>query len=230
MDKQLLLEQKKIKYSLGPYNKIKGDSQQIRITEGCPHNCPFCYEPKEFNVFDIPKIERNKVRISDMNLLCKREALDIIKTLGSIKVNKKVVYYELICGIDYRFLTQEIANELYKNRFINIRIAWDWTLKHQYKIKDSIEMLKKAGYKSNDIMIFMICNWDIPYKENCLKLDLLKVWNVKVSDCYYDNQIFPNVIPKGWTFEQNKEFRFKCRLHNQIVNFKIYPELLNHTT
>ena len=224
-EKQLLLGTNKLKYSYGPYNKIKGDSQQIRITEGCPHNCPYCYEPQEFKIFDIPKIERNKVRISDMNLLCKREALDIIKQLGNIKVNKKVVYYELICGIDYRFLTQEIANELYKNRFINIRIAsliLNWSFKVQ---SQAILMLIKAGYKSNDIMVFMICNWNISFKENCLKLDLLKVWNVKVHDAYYDNQIFPNVIPKEWTSEQNKEFRHKCRLHNQIVNFGIYPEL-----
>jgi hypothetical protein len=49
-----------------------------------------------------------------MNLLCHKEALDIIKFLGDQKVNNKVVYYELLCGIDYRFLTQEIANALKK--------------------------------------------------------------------------------------------------------------------
>ncbi|MCK5023291.1 MAG: hypothetical protein KAS04_03905, partial [Candidatus Aenigmarchaeota archaeon] len=74
-------------------------------------------------------------------------------------------------------------------------------------------------------MIFMICNWKIPFKENCQKLDLCKVWNVQVSDCCFDNQVFPNVIPIHWKTEELKEFRKKCRKHNQLVNFGIDPEL-----
>lgn len=88
-------------YSYGPYNKFNDAEQWIRITEGCPHNCPFCYEPTEIKVFAIPDIVRNKVKIMDMNLLCKKEALRIIKVLGHKRVNGKVVRYELICGIDH---------------------------------------------------------------------------------------------------------------------------------
>jgi len=212
-------------YSYGSYNKYDDKEQWIRITEGCPHNCPFCYEPTEIKIFEIPEIVRNDVKIMDMNLLCKPKALQIIKELGSKQVNKKVVYYELICGIDYRFLTQEIANELKKNRFKNIRIAWDWFLRDQYAIKDAVNKLLKAGYKRNDIMVFMICNWRIPYEMNCKKLDLCKVWNVKICDCYFDGQISPNIIPIYWTDKQNKTFRNKVRKHNQLVNFRIDPEV-----
>lgn len=223
--KQLRLAKPKVKYSYGAYNKFNKKEQWIRITEGCPHNHPYCYEPTEIKIFGIPEIVRNDVKIMDMNLLCKPESLDIIKELGSKRVNKKVVYYDLVCGIDYRFLTQEIANALKENRFINIRIAWDWFLRDQYAIRDSINKLIKAGYKNKDIMVFMICNWKIPFKMCCEKLDLCKVWNVKVADCYYDNQVFPNVIPLFWTDKQNKEFRKKVRKHNQLVNFKIDPEV-----
>jgi len=212
-------------YSLGSYNKYDKKEQWIRITEGCPHDCPFCYEPTEIKIFEIPEIVRNNVKIMDMNILCKSKALQIIKDLGKKRVNKKVVYYELICGIDYRFLTQEIANELKKNRFINIRIAWDWFYRDQYAIKDAINKLLKAKYKRNNIMIFMICNWKIPFKLNCKKLDLCKVWNVKVADCYYDGQTFPNVIPIYWTDQENKTFRKMVRKHNQLVNFKLDPEV-----
>lgn len=212
-------------YSYGPYNKYNENEQWIRITEGCPHNCPFCYEPQEIKVFGIPEIIRNNVKIMDMNLLCKKEALEIIEELGKKRVNGKVVYYELICGIDYRFLTQEIANALKQNRFIKPRIAWDWFLQDQYAIKDAIEKLVKAGYKRKEIMVFMICNWKIPFEVNCRKLDLCKVWNVKVADCYFDGQVFPNVIPIYWTDEQNKTFRKMVRKHNQLVNFGIDPEI-----
>ena len=212
-------------YSYGAYNKFDDKEQWIRITEGCPHNCPYCYEPQEIKIFGIPEIVRNNVKIMDMNLLCKPKALQIIKDFGKKRVNKKVVYYELICGIDYRFLTEEIANELKKNRFVNIRIAWDWFPRDQYAIKDAINKLVKAGYKNNDIMIFMICNWKIPFEMNCKKLDLCKVWNVKVADCYFDGQISPNIIPIYWNDEENKTFRKMVRKHNQLINFKIDPEV-----
>ncbi|TES91741.1 MAG: hypothetical protein E3J87_07160 [Candidatus Cloacimonadota bacterium] len=212
-------------YSYGPYNKFNDAEQWTRITEGCPHDCPYCHEPTEIKVFRIPDIVRNDVKIMDMNLLCKKEALEIIRELGSKRVGGKVVYYELICGIDYRFLTQEIADALKQNRFKRIRLAWDYFYKNQRKIKKAIDKLLKAGYKPNDLMVFMICNWRIPYQENLKKLDLCKVWNVKVCDCYFDGQVSPNIIPMFWTSKEIKDFRKKARKHNQLVNFKIDPEV-----
>lgn len=217
----------KVKYSYGPYNKSDKKEQWIRITEGCPHDCPFCYEPMELKVFRIPEIVRNKVKIMDMNLLCKYQALNIIKDLGTKRVNNKVVNYELICGIDFRFLNQAIANALKRNRFKRIRIAWDWTLKDQYMMKDSLKMLLKAGYRSDEIMVFMICNWKITYEENLKKLDFLKVWKVKACDCYYNNQTAPNIQPIDWTDKEIKSFRKKVREHNLLVRFGIFPNIKN---
>jgi len=224
---QTRLEQnQKVKYNLGSYNRFNDKEQWIRITEGCPHNCPFCYETQQIKIFDVPKIVRTNVKIMDMNLLCKKEALNIINSLPkAIGKYNNIVAYDLICGIDYRFITQEIAYALRKKGFKKIRIAWDWFMKDQYKIKDSINMLLKVGYQPNKIMIFMICNWKIPYEECCNKLDLCKVWNTQVADCYYDDQTFPNVIPINWSDKENKDFRSKCRKHNQLVNFRIDPEI-----
>ncbi len=233
---QRLATKQKAKYSYGAYNKSDPNEQWIRITEGCPHNCPYCYEPQEIKIFEIPEIIRNDVKIMDMNLLCKKEAIKIIQDLGEKKVNKKVIYYQLVCGIDYRFLTKEIAEALKQNRFARMRLAWDWTMKDQYKLKDAIRLLTDAGYNSKELMIFMICNWKISYEECCNKLDLLKIWKVKVADCYFDNQTFPNpkkparenqvsVIPLHWTSEQIMDFRKRCRKHNQLVNFEIDPKI-----
>lgn len=224
MTQTRLLTKTRVRYSYGAYNKFNDKEQWIRITEGCPNNCPYCYEPQEFKIFGIPEIVRNDVKIMDMNLLAKPEALDIIKELGKKRVNNKVVYYQMVCGIDYRFLTQEIANELKKSRIVKIRIAWDWFYSDQFKIKDAIDMILKAGYNRKDIMIFMICNWKIPYNENCKKLDLCKIWGVQVADCYYDNQI-KHIEPIYWDSNEIKDFRRKCRKHNQLVNFGIDPEL-----
>jgi hypothetical protein len=214
-----------VNYSYGPYNKFNEEEQWIRITEGCPHHHPYCYEPQEIKVFEIPHICRNKVKIMDMNLLCKPKALNIINELGNRWVNAKRVKYELICGVDYRFLTQKIADALKHNRFENIRIAWDWWYKNQYQIEKALDMLLKAGYKSDEITIFMICNWKIPYQENLKKLDLCKVWRVKVSDCYFDNQVSPDIKPIHWRPEEIKDFRRRVRLHNQLVRFGIDPNI-----
>lgn len=212
-----------MEYARGPYNKFNETEQWIRISEGCPNNCEFCRETKECGkepiFFPIPEIIRNKVKIMDMNLMYKPECIKILDELGSKRVNGKVVYYELICGIDWRFMTQEKADALKRNRFKNIRIAWDHSYKLSYKIKDCIDMLKKSGYKPRDMQMFIVCNWKIPYEENCLKLDTLKIWGVQVSDCYFDNQLSPNIKPIYWTEGQIKDFRKRCRNHNIMIRF-----------
>lgn len=173
----------------------------------------------------MPEIVRNWVLIYDMNLLCKSKALQIIEELGKVRVKGKVVKYELVCGIDYRFLTQEIANALKQSRFVNIRLAWDGSYSEQKKIKAAIDMLLKAGYRSKSIMVFMLCNYStVSYEENCLKLDLCKVWNVKACDCYFDGQVMPHVSSYHWSEKEIRSFRKKVRKHNQLVNFGIDPE------
>lgn len=223
---QKRLSKPEVKYSYGSYNKIKNNKQWIRITEGCPHNCPWCYEPQEQKVFDIPKIEKNDIGIMDMNMLCKPEALDILRSLPIN--NGKKIEYEFICGIDYRFLTKEIAEEMKKHHFKRIRLAWDWFYKDQMQIRDALKIFYSVGYKPEDLIIFMICNHpSISYDECLKKLDLCKVWNVKVADCYYDNQtkINKKFIPIGWTSKQAKDFRSKVRKHNQLVLFKVDPQI-----
>lgn len=238
---QTFLKDCKLKkpYSYGPYSKIKGDKQAIRITEGCVWNCPNCHEPTELKVFGIPTIERNEVLIFDMNLLCKAQALQIVKDLGQIRVNSKPVRYEFVCGLDYRFMTQELANALFESRCFEyvgfdaklhknriVRIAWDGPYRDQKKIKACVDMLVKAGCKRNEIMIFMQCNHSrASFEECCLKLDLCKVWNVKVCDCYFDGQIGAHIQPIYWSAFEIKGFRHKVRKHNQIVNFGIDPEV-----
>lgn len=216
-------------YIRGSYNKYNDKEQWIRISEGCPNDCEFCGETKNCGkkpiYFDIPEIVRNKVKIMDMNLMYKPEAIRIINELGSKKVNNKVIYYELICGIDWRYMTQEKANALKRNRFIKIRFAWDYGLSYQMKIKDCVNTLLKAGYKPKQLSCFILCNWKVSYESNCRKLDLLKIWNIKVNDCWWDNQLSPNIKPIYWTKEQIKDFRRKCRKHNQMVLFGIDPEL-----
>ena len=212
-------------YSTGPYNKSNESEQWIRISQGCPNRCPFCYEPSKEVIYPMPEIVRNNVSIMDMNLLSKPNALQVIRQLGETKVDGKVVYYHLVCGIDWRFLTQELAESLKFARFEKIRLAWDFEYDQQFQIKDAIMLLLNAGYKTKSLTIFMICNWEIPYNVCFKKLYLCAIWNVKVADCYFDGQVSPNIKPIGWTAEEIVKFRHLVRKHNQLVNFKIDPEI-----
>lgn len=219
---------KDLPYAKGAYNKYNDQEQWIRITEGCKNNCEFCRETKENGeeprYLIIPDIVRNKVKIMDMNLTYKPKCIEIMDYLGGKKVDGKVVYYELICGIDYRSMNQEKANAMKKNRFIKIRLAWDHSYKEQKRIKNTIKMLKIAGYNNREITVFIICNWKRTFEENMKKMELCKVWGVKIADCYFDNQLSPNIKPNYWNEKEIKEYRKKTRKHNQLVNYGIDPE------
>lgn len=190
--------------------------KQIQFTSGCPNNCQYCYEPTYMNYFNpiIPK--EKEVQILDMNFLANSRAKYILKNLPKKK-------WELICGVDHRRLDQEICNLLKEKGFIKIRWAWDYSFCDQKKHQKVWRMFKKAGYRSEDLSVFILVNWKIPYTDCCKKLDLLKIWNVKVNDCCWDGG-YKLAKPKYWTPEQIKKFRAKCRKHNQMVMFKIDPE------
>ena len=206
------------KYSKGSFDKIIKGNQWIRISEGCPNNCVYCGETKingkDPIYYPIPKIRSNYVKILDMNLISKPRALKIIQKLGSLKFNNKVITYELQCGIDYRYLTQDLANALKKNRFVRIRLAWDYRYNQAYQIYDVINMLIKARYKRNSIQVFMLANHLIKPREYIRKLQTLAFWGVQVSDCWFDNQKKGSVKPIHWPESDIKLISSMCSDHN----------------
>jgi len=200
--------------------------QKIQLTKGCPNHCSYCYEPQEVEIvtpISELKIISNQVQVLDMNFLANPHCKQAIRWLGEQRVNNKVIYYELVCGIDFRILDQETANLLKESRFIKVRWAWDYGFASQRKHRDTLLKLVRAGYDPKSLSVFILTNWKIPYVDCVKKLDLLKVWNVKVNDCCFDGG-YAKAKPKDWDIDQVKRFRKMCRKHNQIVNFGIDPE------
>lgn len=191
-------------------------AKNIQFTSGCPNNCSYCYEPKEIKTFN-PEIPRDKdINILDMNFLSNPNVKEILYSLPKRR-------YELICGLDFRLLTQEIADLLREKGFIKIRWAWDYSFNQQKKHKATYIKLIRAGYKPKDLSVFILVNWRIPFTDCCRKLDLLKVWGIKVNDCCF-NGGYKIAKPQYWNIEQIKEFRRLCRKHNQLVRFGLDPE------
>ena len=224
---QTRLEPLKTKYHSEPYNKYDNKQQWIRISDGCPSNCPFCYCPTELKQYPIPKIIRNEVHILDFNLLAQPKRLDILKELSKLRVNNKKVNLYAKGGFDKHYCDKETVKAIKKGNFKEIILAWNWDYKQEFlSLFDSINLFLKNGYKRSHIAVYIICNWKIPYEECIKKLDVLKIWNVKCFDCYYDNQTLPNVFPVYWTYKELKSFRMKCRTHNQLILFNGYdPEI-----
>lgn len=193
--------------------------KKIQFTNGCPNNCLYCYEKDKMQYFN-PEIPKEKeVQILDMNFLANPNAKEILRNLPKKK-------WEFICGIDYRRLDQEICNLMKEKGFIKVRWAWDYTFIQQKTHRNILKMFLKAGYKSEELSVFILVNWKTPYIDCCKKLDLLKVWNVKVNDCCYDGG-YNLAKPVYWKPEHIKKFRAMCRKHNQLVRFKIDPEYIS---
>lgn len=208
--------------------------KQIQFTKGCPNNCEYCYEPKEIEQFPPfsqlqELVNVKEVQIKDMNFLANPDHLSILQQM--LKNN-----YELICGVDYRILTQQICDLMKVKGFIKVRWAWDYSIGQQKTQKKTLEKFKKAGYKPKELSVFILVNWKISYRECLKKLKLLLSWNVKVNDCCFDGG-YPKSKreyedPTGrfegkrfWKYEEIKAFRKECRENNHIVLFGIYPEL-----
>jgi hypothetical protein len=220
---QTLAPKLRTTYGKPQYNYVKGDRQRIELHRGCPWQHEYCYEPKTDEDFPIPILVKNYVEILDMNFLARRNIYELIYQLEKVRVQGKRVRFEAVCGFDFRFLTLNIADALKRANFVRPRLAWDGSFSDQMKIKDAVQKLMKVGFKNNDILLFMIVNWKVSYAECLRKLDLMKVWNVKVCDCCYDGG-YKYATPTFWTREQLVKFRRICRKHNQLVLFGIDPQ------
>lgn len=222
------------------YDLVNVDYQIIHTTRGCIRRCKFCgtwkIEPKFAYKRSIKdEICSNRIIFYDNNLLANPYIKEIITELAEATNNGRAVYSESQCGIDGRLLTQELADLLKKARFINPRIAWDHQFEDYKLIKRQLDILVNAGYRTSDIYVFMIYNWDIPFKEMEKKRLKCWEWGVQIADCrfrpldqtfdYYNttkkqtaNDYY--IHPK-WIDEEIKQFRRNVRKHNICVRQKL---------
>lgn len=224
------------------YSLTDVDYQIIHASRGCKRHCPFCgvwqiepeFVPKESIKNEIVK---NKLVFYDNNLLANPYIESILKELAELKLNGRQVYSESQSGFDGRLLTFKLAKLLKEARFINPRIAWDSPFEVWNNIENQINILCKAGYKSKDISIFMIYNWEYTFEEMELKRRKCFEWGVQMADCrnrpltqefdnyngrieqsskdYYIHEL------KGWTDEKVKKFRKNVRRQNICVRNRL---------
>jgi hypothetical protein len=224
--------------------ELPEDIESTCLGSGCPNDCWYCYETKEVIYNGIPEFIKDKIYLYDMNIFAYPDPYKILVELGETKK-----YFELSSGIDWRRLDLPKACLLRKYRFGRfnkknskwqryIRFAWDFQDKLQFKMLDCYKTLLTAGFKPNQIGVFMLVNGKDCDLQMCIrKLDTLKYWGVQVDDCCYDGgypesekEFYdPNGRFEGkryWSYDEIKNFRKICRKHNQkVTRLGIDPEL-----
>ena len=217
---------------------------------GCIRKCSFCgvwkIEPnrqektsKEL-VEEIEKVGKNRVIFFDNNFLANRNIKQILLDLSNIKIKGHPVIFESQSGFDGRLLQRkpELADLLKQANFQNVRIAWDNSVTDAVSVQKQLNLLTKAGYRAEDIYIFMIYNYNIIYEDLLKKLNYCKRWGVQIADCRYRplESYEDNYNPakfrtgqtkdeyyiheaSGWTDKKVRNFRKKVRQHNIWIRY-----------
>jgi len=224
-----------VDYSLLPEDL---DYQIVHTSRGCTRRCTFCgtwrIEP-EFTCVDsvVPLIKKRKLVFYDNNLLANPNIDKILVELAEYRNEKgHPLRCESQSGFDLNLLTAERAKMLKEAHFVSPRIAWDGPYKTWPKVGKAVDVLESAGYKRENIYIFMIYNYVIPYDEMKKKLEACRRWGVRVIDCRYrplnsteDNYRPGNKIQrtgeyyvhKNWTDYQVRRFRCSVRRQNIAI-------------
>jgi len=236
-----------IQNHLPAYDLVNGtnphplDYQIIHTSRGCPRKCPFCgtwkIEPEFTPKRSIKnEIKFGKIVIYDNNLLANPYIENILNELIELKKKRKIKWVESQSGFDGLILPEkpDLAKMIKEAGFRYPRIAWDWEYKQHKQIKKQIDILVEAGYKSNEIFVFMLYNWDIPFEEMEKKRIKCLEWRVQIADCRYRplDQLYDNYDPRiigqtskdyyihekaGWTDALVKQFRKNVRRQNICV-------------
>ncbi len=226
------------------------DYQILHASRGCDRRCEFCgtwkIEPKcKFRDSVKDQIQYKKLIFYDNDFLANPNIENILNELIIYKKNKKILWCESQSGFDGRKLLSnpKLGVLIRKAGFRYPRIAWDSSYNQYPYIKKQIDILCKSGYSSQNIYIFMLYNWNIPFNEMEKKRLECWKWKVQIADCRFRplTQTFDNYNPQiirqttkdyyihnkaNWTDELIKQFRKNVRRQNICVrhNFFIYSK------
>jgi hypothetical protein len=186
------------------HNPHPVDYQIIHTSRGCKRRCSFCgtwkIEPA-FIAKDTIKgeIRYRKIVFYDNNFLMNPNVEVILEELIELKRRKVILWCESQSGFDGRLLVKnkKLGHMLKQAGFRYPRIAWDGPYNEHKKISEQINILMRAGYPAEDIYVFMIYNWNIPFKEMEKKRIKCWEWKVQISDCRFRplNQLFDDYKP-----------------------------------
>jgi len=228
------------------------DYQIIHASRGCIRKCHFCgtwkIEPRvTYKKIIKGEICSKKLIFYDNNLLANPYIENILNEIIEERENGNFVICESQSGFDGRTLLDKpyLAAMLKKARFIYPRISWDHSYRDWRTIKKQIDILINAGFRSKDIFVFMLYNYEIDFYEMEKKRLKCWEWKIQIADCRYRplDQTFDNYNPRAkeqtnedyyihhnWTDTQIRQFRKNVRRQNVCVrqDLRFYSRTLEN--
>ena len=222
------------------YDLVDVDYQIVHASRGCFRKCNFCGTWKIENNLIYKKsilseVKKNRIIFYDNNLIANPNIKNILIELQKHTLpNGSKITCESQSGLDGRILAKnpELARLLKNARFKNPRIAWDGPYKLWPKIKEQLEILTSAGYRLEDMYVFMVFNHFLSYLDMKNKLDACRRWGIRVIDCRfrpldllsdgYNSRLMKQnnneyYIHPNWTDKQVRAFRKAVRRQNIAI-------------
>jgi len=221
------------------------DTQIIHSTKGCVKRCPYCGAWRISSTFKgkksiIDEIIKENIIFYDDNFLANPHVEHILNELKILKEDRKIIHCESQCGFDGDILLKKpyLAKKLKKAGFVYPKVAWDRKFDEFPKIKEQIDLLLAAKFSFDEISIFMLYNYDVPFEEMEEKRKKCWEWKVQITDCRYRplEQTYDNYngqrksqkeeqyyIHKksGWTDYKVRKFRENIRRQNICIRYRL---------
>lgn len=238
-------------YSLLTANPHPIDYQIMHASRGCTRQCRFCgvsmIEPRYIPKKSIlNEITHQALVFYDNNLLANPFIENILGELVELKKKKKITWCEAQSGFDVTILLEKphLGGLLKRAGFRYPRIAWDWGLDDAQSVRDGIGVLRDGGYKTKEVFVFMLFNWEFGYEVMEEKRLRCWQWGVQIADCRFRpldclhdgfssrREQTPDdyfIHPK-WTDARVKAFRKNVRRHNICIRqgLRFYSSTLEH--
>lgn len=187
-----------IENQMPDYSLYPDDDRAIGFSQrGCDRKCEFCdVWKKEGKIqqnyipirFIVPE-DRNKLLLLDNDIALSDSHNQIIDECREIGVKLSITQ-----GYDIRCMTKERAEYLaedkpwdldFKKR--RIYIAWDY-LGIENFVKNGIEMLLEAGFKSSEIYCYMVCGFNTTHQEDLYRFYKLMEWGANPYIMPFNNR------------------------------------------
>lgn len=198
-------------------DKIKPHSNYGFTTRGCSRRCKFCVVPiKEGNIkvigdlFDLWDSKSKLITLFDNNILAVPEHFKYVCE----QAREKHLILDFNQGLDHRYLTQDIVNELKTVSHKEYKFAFD-SIKYHKSVDKAIDLLRANGI--NRCTWYVLVGFDSTFAEDLQRLNYLKE----------NNQ---NAFVQRYNYCQDKKLSLLARWVNQHHIFQTYTweEFVNH--
>lgn len=192
------------------------------LTRGCPRaNHGFCITPEKDGCRSIKTADlsefwtgQKQIYLLDQNLLaCKDDRIDLIRQLAASKAE-----VEFGGGMDVRFMTDEVIEELRHVRVKDYHFAWDDPKEDLFP---QFSKVASSGlFPARKIGVYVLTNYWSSHEEDLLRIYKLRILGYCPYVMIYDKQKFVDtrgrLLPDVWDrYTPEQIFHFKLCQHLQ---------------